>query len=65
MKSMNGNLTPQCAARRKWCKARNRELLQSAFARGLSCLGYERDDTGNGRFLLGRWDEDWSYAPNA
>jgi predicted GNAT superfamily acetyltransferase len=46
-------------------QARNRETLQSAFARGLSCLGYERDDAGNGRFLLGRWDENWSYAPNS
>lgn len=45
-------------------QARNREAFQSAFARGLSCLGYERDDAGNGRFLLGRWDEDWSYCPN-
>ena len=43
-------------------QTRNRELLQSAFARGLSCLGYERDHKGNGCFLLGRWDEDWSYG---
>ena len=41
---------------------RNREAFLSAFSRGLSCLGYERDAQGNGRFLLGRWDEDWSYA---
>ena len=34
----------------------------SAFSRGLACLGYERDAQGNGRFLLGQWDEDWSYA---
>ena len=46
-------------------QTRNREALQSAFARGLSCLGYERDDTGNGHFLLGRWDENWSYSPNS
>ena len=25
-------------------------------------LGLERDAAGNGRFLLGRWDENWSYA---
>jgi len=43
-------------------QSRNRQLLQSAFARGLSCLGYERDSQGNGRFLLGRWDEKWGYG---
>ncbi len=46
-------------------QARNRELFQSAFSRGLSCLGYERDATGNGCFQLGRWDEDWSYDQNS
>jgi len=46
-------------------QTRNRELLQAAFARDLSCLGYERDAEGNGRFLLGRWDEDWSYTPSS
>jgi predicted GNAT superfamily acetyltransferase len=44
---------------------RNRELLQAEFACGLSCLGYERDAKGNGCFLLGRWDEDWSYSSNS
>jgi hypothetical protein len=46
-------------------QASNRKDLQTAFARGLSCLGYERDAQGNGCFLLGRWDEDLSYAPNS
>ncbi len=40
----------------------NREQFLAAFSRGLACLGYERDAQGNGAFLLGRWDEDWSYA---
>jgi len=35
----------------------NRERFQRAFADGLSVLGYERDEHGNGRFLLGDWDE--------
>ncbi len=35
----------------------NRERFQSAFAEGLSVLGYERDGRGNGQFLLGDWDE--------
>ncbi len=41
---------------------RNRELLRDAFRRGLAALGYQRDEQGNGAFLLGRWDETWSYA---
>jgi len=44
-------------------QARNRQLLQSAFGRGLACLGYERDASGNGQFLLGRWEENISYTP--
>jgi len=46
-------------------QARNRELFQSAFSRGLSCLGYERDADGNGCFQLGRWDENWFCAANS
>src|ERR1019366_1613120 len=40
---------------------RNRERFQRAFAEGLSVLGYERDGRGNGRFLLGEWNEGWRY----
>ena len=43
-------------------QARNREQFLQAFASGLSCLGYGRDDEGSGVFLLARWDEDWSFA---
>jgi predicted GNAT superfamily acetyltransferase len=32
----------------------NRIALEAAFARGLAAIGYERDATGNGVFLLGR-----------
>jgi predicted GNAT superfamily acetyltransferase len=41
---------------------RNREQFLRAFDNGLSLLGYERDSTGNGKFLLGTWNEQWSYA---
>src|ERR1700733_9588546 len=41
---------------------RNREQFLRAFSRGLAVLGYERDAEGNGKFLLGHWDEKWSYA---
>src|SRR5208282_521356 len=39
----------------------NRERFSRAFAEGRSVLGYERDERGNGRFLLGDWDERWRY----
>jgi predicted GNAT superfamily acetyltransferase len=42
-------------------QARNRDVFQRAFAEALSVLGYERDEHGNGRFLLGGWDEAWQY----
>ena len=54
--------SPQTRPRAKDVQDRNREQLLKAFADGLAVLGYERDDEGNGKFLLGRWDENWSYA---
>ena len=44
---------------------RNREQFLRAFGQGLAVLGYNRDAEGNGKFLLGRWDENWSYAAEA
>lgn len=41
---------------------RNREMLTRSLAEGLSVLGFERDARGNGNYLLGAWDEDWSYG---
>ncbi len=41
---------------------RNRDEFLRHFSAGLAVLGYERDAGGNGKFLLGRWDEKWSYA---
>jgi len=41
---------------------RNRAEFLLAFSHGLAVLGYERDAAGNGKFLLGHWDEKWSYA---
>ena len=41
---------------------RNREEFLRAFSHRLAVLGYERDAEGNGKFLLGWWDEKWSYA---
>lgn len=36
---------------------KNREQFTSAFANGLSILGFERNVRGDGSFLLGHWDE--------
>jgi predicted GNAT superfamily acetyltransferase len=41
---------------------KNREAFLKAFAGGLTVLGYERDAQGNGRFLLGRWEEEKGSA---
>jgi predicted GNAT superfamily acetyltransferase len=43
-------------------QTRNREIFLREFAGGRAVLGYERDAAGNGKFLLGRWDDTWSYA---
>jgi len=48
--------------RAKDVQEHNRDQFLRAFADGLAVLGYERDDEGNGKFLLGRWDEKWTYA---
>ena len=54
--------SPADRERARQVQSRNREQFLQAFANGLAVLGYERDADGNGRFLLGRWDENWSYA---
>jgi predicted GNAT superfamily acetyltransferase len=41
---------------------RNRAEFLEAFADGLAVLGYQRDHQGNGKFLLGGWDENWNYS---
>lgn len=40
----------------------NREVFLESFAAGMACLGYERDRQGSGTFLIGHWDEDWTYV---
>ena len=40
----------------------NRGSFLSSFENGLAVLGYERDQRGDGKFLLGRWEETWSYG---
>lgn len=57
--------TPETRAQAQQVQERNREQFLRAFSSGLAVLGHERDPEGNGKFLLGRWDEKWSYASGA
>jgi len=54
--------TPATRGQAQQVQECNRERFLSAFDRRLAVLGYERDTAGNGKFLLGKWDESWSYA---
>lgn len=56
---------PETRGQAQQVQERNREQFLRAFSRGLAVVGYERDAPGNGRFLLGHWDEKWSYASEA
>jgi len=53
---------PETRNQAKQVQEENREKFLRAFAHGLAVLGYERDAEGNGKFRLGHWDENWSYA---
>lgn len=54
--------SPATRDRARDVQEHNREQFLKAFDVGLAVLGYERDPEGNGKFLLGQWDETWSYA---
>jgi predicted GNAT superfamily acetyltransferase len=56
---------PETRGQAQQVQERNREQFLRAFSRGLAVVGYERDATGNGKFLLEHWDEKWSYASEA
>jgi predicted GNAT superfamily acetyltransferase len=53
--------SPSTRSRAKEVQDRNREQFLKAFGEGLTVLGYERDQQGSGKFLLGRWEEKWMY----
>ena len=53
---------PETRSNAQQVQERNREQFLRAFSHGRAVIGYERDAQGNGKFLLGRWDEKWSYA---
>lgn len=54
--------TAETKSKAQQVQERNREQFLRAFNDDLAVLGYERDSEGNGKFLLGNWDEKWSYA---
>ncbi len=54
--------SPGTRVRASGVQESNRRDFLQAFSEGLAVLGYERDQQGNGNFLLGRWDENWSYS---
>lgn len=56
---------PETREKAKAVQEHNREEFLRRFSDGLAVLGYESDAQGNGKFLLGRWDEKWSYASKA
>jgi predicted GNAT superfamily acetyltransferase len=58
----NWKASPATRARAAEVQESNRRDFLQAFSEGLAVLGYERDQQGNGKFLLGRWDENWSYS---
>jgi predicted GNAT superfamily acetyltransferase len=54
--------SPETRSHAKQVQDRNRDEILRCFFDGLAILGYERDARGNGTFLIGRWDEKWSYG---
>ena len=61
-RSTTGKPRPKPAARRSKCRSAIANSFCALSVTGLAVLGYERDAEGNGKFLLGHWDENWSYA---
>jgi predicted GNAT superfamily acetyltransferase len=51
----------QTRAKAREVQFANGAALQAAFERGLAVIGYERNPHGDGRFLLGVWDEVSEY----
>jgi predicted GNAT superfamily acetyltransferase len=54
--------TPETRGQAQQLQEHNRDQFLHAFGEGLAVLGYERDAASNGKFLLGHWDENWSYG---
>ena len=57
--------TPELREKAREVQSRNREIFLNSFREGEVVIGYERNERGDGNFLLGRWNEGWSYATGA
>lgn len=55
--------SPSDRATARDLQSRNAHALETAFAKGLAVLNYQRNDRGDGQFQLGRWDEPYVYQP--
>ena len=53
--------SPATRDRARAVQEENRPQFQEAFSKGLAVLGYERNAQGDGKFLIGKWGEDWQY----
>ena len=53
---------PETRAKAADIQARNREKFLAGFRDGLAVLRFQRTPHGDGTYLLGRWDAQWSYA---
>lgn len=49
---------PELRGKAQQVQMDNRHALESAFARGLAVVGYERDGEGNGSFVLAPWSDE-------
>lgn len=57
--------SPESRGKAQEVQERNRNEFLKNFREERAVLGYERDAAGSGKFLLGHWDENWSYASKA
>ena len=57
--------TPELREKAREVQSRNREIFLNSFREGEAVVGYERNKRGDGNFLLGKWNESWSYATGA
>jgi predicted GNAT superfamily acetyltransferase len=48
---------PEQRSKAQQIQAGNRKGFEQAFQQGMAVVGYERDETGDGSFLLGPWDD--------
>ena len=50
--------SPETRGKALEVQTRAREQFLKAFGDGLACVGYERGERGNGKFLVGKWESE-------